>query len=124
MQNGGELSPRHRLNILHFALIMNKNIIITTIAFLSALAGTSVCADNPYVGNWALTLPTGGPGWLGITQEKKGLEAGILWGGGSVKPVSSIKVEGEQLVITRVAVARRGPDKGKNHGNHHGHSFR
>jgi hypothetical protein len=79
------------------------------------LATGTLCAsaDNPYIGNWALTIPGGGPGWLGITQEQDGLKGGILWGGGSVKPVDSIKVEGEQLVVTRVQVQRRGPDKGK-----------
>jgi hypothetical protein len=61
-----------------------------------------------------LNLPpiTGGPGWLGITREQGKLEAGILWGGGGVKPVSSTKVEGEKRVITRVQVQRNGPNKG------------
>jgi hypothetical protein len=92
---------------------MNKKIFCGIVLLTLAASGFSAYADNPYIGYWALSIPNGGPGWLGITQEKGGLEAGILWGGGSVKPVSSVKVEGDQLVITRIAVGRRGPDKGK-----------
>ncbi len=85
------------------------------VIMMLALATGSLCAraDNPYIGNWALTIPGGGAGWLGITQEEGELKGGILWGGGSVKPVDSIKVDGEKLVITRVQVQRNGPDKGQ-----------
>jgi hypothetical protein len=92
---------------------MKKNTIIAIVALLTFASGLSASAANPFVGHWALTLPTGGPGWLGVTQEKGKLSAGILWGGGSVKPVTSVKVKGDRLVITRVEVARRGADKGK-----------
>ena len=92
---------------------MKNTILCALIVLTSTLGGLSAPAENPYIGHWALTLPTGGPGWLGITQEKGKLNAAILWGGGSVKPVASVKVEGDQLVITRVQVQRRGADKGK-----------
>jgi len=92
---------------------MNKNIFCVIILLTSTVTSHSAYADNPYIGHWALILPNGGPGWLGITEEKGGLDAAILWGGGSVKPVSSVKVEGDRLVITRVEVERRGADKGK-----------
>jgi len=93
---------------------MKKN--IGCVVMMLALATASLCAradDNPYIGNWALTIPGGGAGWLGISHAQGGLKGDILWGGGSVKPVDSIKVEGEKLVVTRVQVQRRGPDKGK-----------
>ncbi|MCD6393652.1 MAG: DUF1080 domain-containing protein [Planctomycetes bacterium] len=92
---------------------MNKNLFIANTLLALAAVGLSAYAENPYVGHWALTLPNGGPGWLGVTQEKGDLDGAILWGGGSVKPVNSIKVEGERLVITRIQVERRGADKGK-----------
>lgn len=92
---------------------MKKNIFLAILVLTSATISVNAFADNPFVGHWALTLPTGGPGWLGITEEGGRLDAGILWGGGSVKPVSSVKVKGDQLIITRVAVSRRGADKGK-----------
>ena len=57
---------------------MNKNL-FRAIAMLTL---TACCffayAENPYVGYWALTIPGGGPGWLGIDQEGEKLEAGIL----------------------------------------------
>ncbi|MHC4545997.1 MAG: 3-keto-disaccharide hydrolase [Planctomycetota bacterium] len=58
-------------------------------------------------------MPNGGTGWLGITQEKGDLQGAILWGGGSVKPVNSINIQGDRLVITRIQVVRRGANKGK-----------
>ena len=92
---------------------MNKNLFIANTLLALAAVGLSAYAENPYVGNWALTLPNGGPGWLGVTQEKGDLDGAILWGSGSVKPVTSVNVEGDRLVITRVQVERRGANKGK-----------
>lgn len=92
---------------------MKRIMLCTIVVLTSAAAGLPVYGENPYIGYWALTLPNGGPGWLGVTQEKGDLEASILWGGGSVKPVNSIKVQGDQLVITRVQVERTGANKGK-----------
>jgi hypothetical protein len=92
---------------------MKKNICYAMTMLVLATGSLFTYAENPYIGNWALTIPGGGPGWLGITQVQGELKGGILWGGGSVKPVESVKLEGEQLVITRVQVQRRGPDKGR-----------
>ena len=64
--------------------------------------GAATAADNPFVGNWALTIPGGGAGWLGVVEKDGGLQASVLWGGGSVLPTASAKVEGDQLVVTRV----------------------
>lgn len=90
-----------------------KTILCAIIILIASPAVGSACADDTYVGHWALTLPNGGPGWLGIDHEKGKLEGAILWGGGSVKPVTSVNVENDRLVIKRVEVARRGKDKGK-----------
>ena len=62
---------------------------------------------NPYIGRWALTLPRGGAGWLGVTQEDGYLDASILWGGGSVGPVANVYVDGDSLVVTRVRKVKR-----------------
>jgi Domain of Unknown Function (DUF1080) len=62
---------------------------------------------NPYVGHWALTIPGGGAGWLGVTETDGKLAAKILWGGGSVLPVNGVKVVGDQLVVTRFSGNRR-----------------
>jgi hypothetical protein len=57
---------------------------------------------DPYVGRWALTLPGGGAGWLGVEQQDGGaLKGSLLWGGGSVMPVAETKVENGALVVVR-----------------------
>jgi hypothetical protein len=66
---------------------------------------TPVVADQaaqPYLGGWDLTIPGGGAGWLGVTEKDDQLKASILWGGGSVVPVTTAKVEDGKLVLTRV----------------------
>ena len=76
--------------------------------------GVACGADNPYLGNWALTIPGGGAGWLGITDEGGQLKGGLLWGGGSVLPVQGVKVDGGKLIVTRVSNAKKkegGKDK-------------
>ena len=75
----------------------------------SAIAGTT----NPYVGRWALTLPNGAAGWLGVTEEAGKLAGSILWGSGSVVPVNDVKLNGDKLIITRIQESRRRDDKGQ-----------
>jgi hypothetical protein len=65
-------------------------------------------AANPFVGDWALTIPGGGAGWLGVEEENGKLSARIMWGAGSVLPVDSVRVEGNTLVLTRTEEQRRG----------------
>ncbi len=63
---------------------------------------------NPFVGRWALTIPGGRAGWLGVTEKNGELSAGILWGGGSVVPVKTVAMDGDALCLTRVH--KRGED--------------
>jgi hypothetical protein len=80
-----------------------------------ALPVSAADSDVPFVGRWALTIPGGGAGWLGITQEKNYLDATILWGGGSVVPTASVFLsdDGETLYVTRVHEIRRRDAGGK-----------
>src|SRR5262245_60694653 len=77
------------------------------VAILTAPCATLIAADNPFVGRWALTIPGGGAGWLGVTESGGQLKGSILWGGGSVVPVTSTTVEGDTLVVTRVSESRQ-----------------
>ncbi|MBI4556660.1 MAG: DUF1080 domain-containing protein [Candidatus Hydrogenedentes bacterium] len=70
-------------------------------------------ADNPFIGHWALTLPGGGAGWLGVTNDQGFLDATILWGGGSVVPVDSVYLDGDALVVTRRREVERKDSAGK-----------
>ena len=87
------------------------------IAALSLLGGASVIAaeDNPFIGNWALTIPDGGAGWLGVTQEKGYYDASILWGSGSVLPVASVFFDDNKdtLWVTRLKDVNRKDAAGK-----------
>jgi hypothetical protein len=58
-------------------------------ALLPARAG-----DNPFVGRWALTIPDGGAGWLGITESGGKLEGSILGAAGALcrSPARASKV--------------------------------
>ena len=80
----------------------------------TALLTTSLgAAENPFVGRWALTIPGGGAGWLGVTESGGQLQGSILWGGGSVVPVTSTKIEGDTLILTRVNESRQRNADGK-----------
>lgn len=70
------------------------------VLLLCALPGL-VAAGNPFAGRWALTIPGGGAGWLEIREETGWLDGSILWGGGSVVPLSSVIVADDLLTITR-----------------------
>jgi hypothetical protein len=66
--------------------------------FQSARAADSA---QPFLGGWDLTIPGGGPGWLGIEEKDGKLQASILWSGGSVVPVEEVKIENDQLIMVR-----------------------
>lgn len=70
-------------------------------------------AAAPYLGRWALTIPGGGAGWLKITNEAGYLDGSILWGGGSVVPVESVVMDGDQLVVVRLHEEKRRDEAGQ-----------
>lgn len=86
---------------------------IATTALITSATTFAADADNPFLGSWALTIPGGGAGWLGVTHEKGYYDASILWGGGSVLPVSSVFFEEDTLYVTRVNEVRRKDASGK-----------
>jgi len=95
-----------RINALMNIFSLAKRFAFTTsIALL--LATSLVAAENPFIGRWALTLPDGGAGWLGVVETNGQFKSSILWGGGSVVPTTSTKVESDQLIITRVTGGRQ-----------------
>jgi len=58
-------------------------------------------AENPFLGQWELTIPGGAAGWLGVREANGHVETSVMWGSGSVEPVASAKVEDGHLVLTR-----------------------
>jgi hypothetical protein len=81
--------------------------------FLLATGGALSAVENPFLGEWALTIPGGAAGWLGVHERDGNLEASMLWGWGSVEPVASVKVDDGKLVVTRRHVVEHKDADGK-----------
>jgi hypothetical protein len=63
-------------------------------------------AENPFAGRWALDLPGGAAGWLGVEEKDGQLQGSLLWGGGSVVPVAEIRMDGGRLAVVRRSKAK------------------
>ncbi len=79
-----------------------------SIAAVLSLGSVLNAADNPFIGRWALTIPGGGAGWLGVESKDGALSSSVLWGGGSVVPTASTKVDGDTLIVTREMMNKEG----------------
>lgn len=89
------------------AQTLGSTAVFSSFRFLPVIAalgfGALNAADHPFVGRWALTIPGGGAGWLGVEARDGGFSSSILWGGGSVVPTTSTKINGDTLTVTRVS---------------------
>jgi len=95
---------------------MSKSICYAMVVLALSICCVSIFAAqsaNPYIGHWALTIPGGDAGWLGVVQENGTLKASILWGGGSVVPVDEVGMDGDALMIIRIHKIQRRDDAGK-----------
>lgn len=88
--------------------IMRHSIRLLSVATVLGLGSVLNAAENPFVGRWALTIPGGGAGWLGVEDKGGALSSSVLWGGGSVVPTTSTKLEGDTLVVTREQKSKEG----------------
>jgi len=86
---------------------------IVCLSLLTAAVGAAVAADNPFVGGWELTLPGGAAGWLGVEEAGGRLQASLLWGGGSVVPLASARMEMGKLILTRKHASQRKDESGQ-----------
>ena len=68
---------------------------------LFAAAASRAAAADPFVGRWALTLPTAA-GWLEVKPAGAGYEGSLLWGGGSVVPAKNVSIADGVLTVTHV----------------------
>lgn len=82
---------------------------VRPLALLSLLAVLPLAAapNEALLGRWALTLPNGAAGWLEVKREKGWFDGSILWGGGSVVPLSSVVVTENELIVTRTRDVER-----------------
>jgi hypothetical protein len=70
-------------------------------------------AENSFVGDWALTIPGGHAGWLGVREGDRGLQASLMWGAGSVLPLDSATLDGDRLILVRTHAVQRKDASGK-----------
>lgn len=87
---------------------------VVFVSMTAAAQEKEYTTDNVYFGRWALTIPGGGAGWLGIEDKGDYLEGSILWGGGSVVPLESVYIDDKgKLVATRINEVERKDKDGK-----------
>ncbi len=56
---------------------------------------------SEFLGQWTIDIEGGSVGWLEVRQEDKYLDADVLWGGGSVLPVSSVFLAKDQILAVQ-----------------------
>jgi len=70
---------------------------------------------SEFVGQWTIDIQGGSVGWLEVRKEENYLDGEILWGGGSVLPVSNIFLaKNNVLTVTRSNSVIRKTDENKN----------
>jgi hypothetical protein len=89
-----------------------KTIIVFFVTVLASLSITSCKVEtkiepvqkidiSEFLGQWTIDIDGGSVGWLEVRQEENYLDADILWGGGSVLPVSGIFLAKDQVLIVQ-----------------------
>lgn len=88
----------------------------TTLLFLTIAVGSLVftsCKEEPtalplqktdisqFLGQWTIDIEGGSVGWLEVRKEENFLDAEVLWGGGSVLPVSNIFLAKDQVLFVQ-----------------------
>ena len=56
---------------------------------------------SEFLGQWTIDIQDGSVGWLEVRQEENYLDADVLWGGGSVLPVSDIFLARDQILVVQ-----------------------
>lgn len=85
---------------------------LAPLCLLVSLSAASA-AENPFLGRWALTIPGGRAGWLGVEEKDGALSSSVLWGGGSVVPTQGTRLDGGTLIVTRESRVKRKNKEGK-----------
>lgn len=89
-----------------------KTILIFFAIILASLSITSCKVDqkaepaqktdvSEFLGQWTIDIQGGSVGWLEVRQEENFLDADLLWGGGSVLPVSNVFLARDEVLIVQ-----------------------
>jgi hypothetical protein len=78
--------------------------LLATLTIVLLFTASPAVAQNPdrFIGRWALTIPTGSAGWLGIEDKGGWLDGSMMWSGGSVYPLDSVYIDGDTLNVTHL----------------------
>ena len=99
-------------NAFMLVLISAALISFTSITPRSPLQGADI---NRFLGQWTVDIQGGSVGWIEIRQENNFINGDVLWGGGSVLPVSNIFLaSGNMLIIQRSNNVVRRRDENNN----------
>lgn len=90
---------------------MKKNLLFLSLAIGSLVATSCMNSTketekvplqktgiSEFLGQWTIDIEGGSVGWLEVRQEDKYLDADVLWGGGSVLPVSAVFLAKDQVL--------------------------
>lgn len=103
--------PRPSIYTAMRKLVTYSRFLACSVLFGSLL--TASAAQNPFLGDWELTIPGGNAGWLGVEASGGALRASMLWGWGSVEPCASAQATDGKLVLTRLHPIERKQADGK-----------
>jgi hypothetical protein len=93
--------------------LLSAGLALTVILCATPRTVPAADAAKPFIGNWALTIPGGAAGWLGLTAKDGQLKASVLWGGGSVLPVDSVAIGDCEMRLKRSHAVTRKDATGK-----------
>jgi hypothetical protein len=104
-----------KTTILFFATVL------ASLSFTSCMTETKTepvkkTDISEFLGQWTIDIQGGSVGWIEVRQEDNYLDADVLWGGGSVLPVSSIFLAKDQVLMIQRSnnvVRNRDTDKAK-----------
>ncbi|WDE99330.1 DUF1080 domain-containing protein [Lentisphaera profundi] len=68
---------------------------------LSLISLAAAKSADSFSGRWELKLPNQGKGWMSLQEQEGEWSGSILWGGGSVKALSTVELEGDKIIFTR-----------------------
>jgi hypothetical protein len=95
---------------------------LATVIFTSCSSPVKEAAVTPmaktdiseFTGQWTIDIEGGSVGWLELRQEEGYLDADVLWGGGSVLPVSSVFLAQDRVLTVQRSnnVARERDENG------------
>ncbi len=84
--------------IVFFSLVMLALLSITSCKTETTVAPVAKTDISEFLGQWTIDIDGGSVGWLEVRKANDYIDADILWGGGSVLPVSNIFLAKEHVL--------------------------